>query len=217
MELAFFDRIDDFLFEHQVADVLGRDHDALLAGKPFVLADVEKRLDLVGHSADGLDFAFLADRTGHGDPLLDGDFGNGAEQHVELGAGGAVAFHHAVALFEAEGGGKRYGLVVGKAFLQEAAQDHQPLGVDVAAHLGFPVDGDHPFPPHGDDRRDAVGLAELVITGHEDGQPVHLPHLVAVGFDPEDVFLDQFLDPFFDQVGSVDALLDGVSTCFAAE
>jgi len=72
--------------------------------------------------------------------------------------------------------------------------------VEVAAHLRFSVDGNHPFPADTDSCSDAVGLAEHVVTRHENRETVYLPHLVAIRFDPENILLDQFLDPFLDQV-----------------
>ena len=72
MELAVGDRLDDILAQHQAVDVGLRDDDALRAGQPLFLADVEEALDLVCCAADGLDLAVLVDRTGDGDALADG-------------------------------------------------------------------------------------------------------------------------------------------------
>ena len=69
VELAVGDRLDDILAQHQAVDVAFRDDDALRAGQPLLLADVEEALDLVRCAADGLDLAVLVDRAGDGDAL----------------------------------------------------------------------------------------------------------------------------------------------------
>ncbi len=94
------------------------DNDALGAVQAPGLANLIKALDLPVDSADGLGFAPLAHRTGHGDILGQGEFGQGGHQGAEFRQGGAVAFHHAVALLEAEAGRQGQGLVLGKAALQ---------------------------------------------------------------------------------------------------
>jgi len=101
-----------------------------------VSADIEEGFDLLGDPAHRLDFSHLADRSGDRDSLLQRHPGNGAEQRIKFGTGSAVAVHHAVALFETNGGGQRNGLVVGEPLLEEAAEDHQPLGVDIIPDKG---------------------------------------------------------------------------------
>ncbi len=56
--------------------------------------------DLLVDPADRLDFAVLIYRTGHGDPLLDGDLRQARQNGVKLGRGRAIAVDPVVGLLE---------------------------------------------------------------------------------------------------------------------
>ena len=92
------------LVQHEVGDVGPGDEHALVAREAHGLADLEEALDLLVHAADGLHLAALVHRAGDGEALLDGDAGEGGEQGVELGGGGAVALDAGVGLLEDQPG-----------------------------------------------------------------------------------------------------------------
>src|SRR5208283_5438549 len=118
---AFY-RIDYFLIEHEISHVLFGNHNSLAARKSLILTDVEEPFDLVVYPAYRLDFPFLADRSGHGNPLIYRDAGYGAQKNVEFSARGTVAVDHPVALLERKSCGQSQGLVLGKPLPDEAAQ-----------------------------------------------------------------------------------------------
>lgn len=51
----------------------GRNKDSLLSAETFGFAHVKKAFDFFIDATDCLDVAALIHRTGHGNPLLDGD------------------------------------------------------------------------------------------------------------------------------------------------
>src|SRR3989441_5149821 len=57
--------------QHQIGDILHRDHHALPPGQPERLAHRKVPLDLLVDAADRLNFPLLVDRPGDGDALLD--------------------------------------------------------------------------------------------------------------------------------------------------
>ena len=61
------------LAQHQILDIALRDHHPLVSIQAFVPATIEKTLDLLIDTADGLDFALLVDRTGNRNALVNGD------------------------------------------------------------------------------------------------------------------------------------------------
>ena len=95
-EASFPCRRDDFLAQHQVADIGGGNQHALFAGQAARGTDVEETLDLLVDAADRLHHAELIHRSGHRERLADRDAGQGGEQGGQFGQRGAVAFDAAV-------------------------------------------------------------------------------------------------------------------------
>ena len=73
MEFPPFDGIDDFLSEHEIFGVCPRYDDPLGSAEGLGFAHLVKSFNLLIDTADGLDFAFLINGTGDGNPLFDGD------------------------------------------------------------------------------------------------------------------------------------------------
>ena len=165
-----------------------------------MFTDVKESLNLAGQSANRLNFPLLADRAGHSNALKDWHIGNGREQGEQLCTGRTVTLHHAVSLLKAKAGRERQRLVLGKVLSQVTTQDNDALGVDFSTQPGFSINRDDTLFSHGDIGRDPAGFAKCVVTGLQNAQTVNLAHLATIGLDPEDVFLDQFLDTFFNQV-----------------
>jgi len=84
VELPGLDGVDDFVGEHQVVDVLGRDEHPLVSIQTLGLADLEETFDLLIDAADRLDVPFLVDRSGDGNSLFDGKIGQTRQKGVEL-------------------------------------------------------------------------------------------------------------------------------------
>ena len=206
VEFTLGDCIHHFLVEHQVANVLVRNHYALFAGEPFGFADVEKALYLVVHTTDRLDLALLAYRSGYGDTLLQRHLAYRADKDIVFRAGGAVSVYHSVALLKAQRGREGYGLIVGKPLPEKAAQNHEAFRVRGAAHFRFTVDRHHSLAPDRNGGCDPVRLAKNVISRHQHRKAVNLPDLFTFGFDPEDILFDYFLYALFDKIGAIDTL-----------
>ena len=71
MELSIAYGLHHCFFQHQIIDVAGRDQYTLISTQTSGLADGKKSLDFFVDAADGLHFAFLIDRSGNGDSLID--------------------------------------------------------------------------------------------------------------------------------------------------
>ena len=71
MESACLHGRGHLIVEHEVPDVGGGEHDALVPRESVGLADLEEALDFLGHSADRLHDPLLVDRAGHRQPLRD--------------------------------------------------------------------------------------------------------------------------------------------------
>ena len=97
------DRFDDLLREHQMTAVSVRNQHALTAVKPGGFTGAKVTLYLFVDAAYRQNLAMLVDRPGHGNPLPQGQAGQGRQQDIELRARGRVSFHAAIFLFERNG------------------------------------------------------------------------------------------------------------------
>ena len=208
VEPACFHGFHHFFVQHQVLDIGGGDEYALVCGQALGLADTIEALNLLVDAADGLNLSLLIDRAGHGQALADGKLGQCRQDGIKLCAGGAVAVDHGIGLLERQAGGKRQRPLLSESLSEEALEDHDALGVRLAAQFGFPLDvqdaalaGEH---GGGDARR----LAERVMSHLKYGQSVDLAGTFALRVDEDGSAFDHLLNLGVDAIVSIVALFD---------
>ena len=84
MELLLSDRLDDLFPQHQIRDVLHRDHHTLVAGEAPRFAHVVEAFDLEIDPPDGLNFSLLIDGPGDGNVLPERQAGQTRQNGIEL-------------------------------------------------------------------------------------------------------------------------------------
>ncbi len=179
MEIASGHRVAHIVAQHQVLDVgLGDEH-ALVAGEAAHRTDIVKAFNLLVDAANGLHLAALVDRAGDGQPLADGRAGHGRKQRVNLGAAGAVPFHHAIALLKDKAGIEAERSLGAKAAGEEVGDDEHALRVQRAAQVHAPFHVNHVATAHVHRGRDAAGAAKHGVAQAQHRQPVNLAHLLA--------------------------------------
>ena len=120
---------------------------------------------------------------------------NRTEQSVQLGGGSTVAVHTRVTLFETDAGRDAQRLVLGVFPAQITAQNEHALIVNPTAHLGLPLDVDHPRLTHERPGRDPGRFSKPVIAHREHRQTVDLPHDLTFGIHHDGAILDALLEP----------------------
>ena len=186
--------------------VCGRDHHPLATVQAALEADLEEALDLRVGPADRLHATELINRPRDGDALVDRCLGERRQQHIELGRRCRVAVDLAVLLLEREARRQRAGLRLSEAVGEEAAQDQEPLVVDLAGHVAVAVDHDDRAAAGRGHAGDAGGPSELDVPEVVDRERVDLANLLRLHIDVDLAPIDRVLDAVADQGRAVDPL-----------
>src|SRR5689334_22947136 len=207
LELPGSHRADHVVPQHQVLNIFGWNHDALAPGKAFHAADVIEAFNLLIDAANRLDLTMLVDGARYGDILPDRQPGKSGKQGVNFRGTGAIAVDSAIGLLEADAGGQREGLILGKLGAQVARDDLHALVVEAPAEVGFTFDVDQAGLAQGRGGGDPHGFAEGVAADFEDAQAVYLAHARTFGVNEQCAFFDHFPNFGFRKVMALDARL----------
>jgi len=133
MELSPFDGIDHFFAEHEIFGVRSGYDYPLGPGKGLGFTHLEISFNLLIDTTDGLDFAFLINGTGDGNPLFDGDARQAGKNGIQLGGRGAVTIDAAVALFKGNADGQIQRIMLGECSTEVSGENQHPLVMSLAA------------------------------------------------------------------------------------
>jgi hypothetical protein len=118
----------------------------------------------------------LVDRPGHGNALAQRQSAEAGQQHVQLGAGGRVAFHAVVFLLEHDGAAQGQRRQLAEQCRQVTGQYQHALVMDRAGELDLALDVDHALVARKGARRHAHRKSEAGVAQVDLRQGVDLAH-----------------------------------------